>query len=399
MNIAIFHNFMDNIGGAEIVTLTLARELHADIYTTNINPEHIREMGFTDVLPRIKSIGKIPLNAPFRQQTAFYRFGRLNLHKQKIRDLYNVRHAYDFFIISGDWAMSGANHNSPNLWYVHSPLHELWAFKDQIRSTMISPWKRPIYDLWVWFNRKLTLKYAEHVDTFIANSLNTRERISLYYKKESIVINPPIYTNKYGTNLNIEDFATIEVSGAQDTSKDYWLSVNRLVSHKRIEMQTDAFKDIPSENLIIVGSYEKDSKHFETYKDRIEKSATKNVRILNWVPDTKLRNLYANCKGFITTSKAEDFGMTAIEAMASGKPVIAPADGGYKETIIHGETGILIEEINSQKLLTSVHEINEQLALDPKKYAAKCINQAKKFDTAIFIEKIKATINQILNRK
>ena len=85
MKIAIFHNFMDNIGGAEYVDLILARELKADIYTTNINKEKIRKMGFST--DNIFSIGKIPINAPFRQEMAYWKFRRLNLGK-KIRLLY-----------------------------------------------------------------------------------------------------------------------------------------------------------------------------------------------------------------------------------------------------------------------------------------------------------------------
>ena len=100
--IAIFHNYLDNIGGAEIVGLTLARELKADVYTTNIDKEKIKKMGFNDV--NIISIGNIPINAPFRQQLAFLRFRLLNL-----------KNKYDFYIIDGDWAMSGAVKNHPNL--------------------------------------------------------------------------------------------------------------------------------------------------------------------------------------------------------------------------------------------------------------------------------------------
>ena len=74
MKIAIFHNFLDNIGGAEIVGLTLAREFDADIYTTNIDKEKIIKMGFEDVLPRLYSIGKVPINAPLRQQFVLWRF-------------------------------------------------------------------------------------------------------------------------------------------------------------------------------------------------------------------------------------------------------------------------------------------------------------------------------------
>ena len=111
MKIAIFHNFLDNIGGAEIVTLTLARELNADVYTTNIDYDKIKKMGFENIV--IKSIGKIPINAPFRQQMALWRFRRLKLKN------------YDFYIIAGDWAISGAVNNKPNLWYVHSPIREI----------------------------------------------------------------------------------------------------------------------------------------------------------------------------------------------------------------------------------------------------------------------------------
>ena len=91
MRIAVLHSFMDNIGGAERVCLTLARELDADLITTNIDQEKISRMGFHDL--RIRSIGKVPINAPTRQQLCFQRFKKLNLKSE-----------YDFFIIGGEWA-------------------------------------------------------------------------------------------------------------------------------------------------------------------------------------------------------------------------------------------------------------------------------------------------------
>lgn len=361
---------MDNIGGAEVVTLTLARELGADIYTTNINTDHIKEMGFVDVIPRIFSIGKIPLQAPFRHQMAFYKFRKLNLGTK-----------YDFYIISGDWAMSGAVNNKPNLWYVHSPLHELWAFKDYIRNELISAWKRPVYDLWVWFNRKLTLKYSKHMRTFVANSTNTKERIKKYYNAEASIANPPIYTSKYKNNK----------------SNGYWLSVNRLFRNKRVEIQLEAFNNLPEEKLIIVGSYEKSAIQFEEYKKKLDTIKPSNVTILSWVTQEDLVDLYSNSKGFITTSKEEDFGMAVVEAMASGKPVIAPNEGGYKETMIDGETGILIDDINSEKIVQAVSEINKQL-MTYDRFKDACTSQVAKFDTKLFINKIKEIINQNLHK-
>ena len=133
MKIAIFHNFMDNIGGAERVGLTLARELKADFYSTNIDREKIKKMGFSNI--NFISIGKIPINAPFRQQAALRKFRKLNLGNK-----------YDFYIIDGDWAMSGAVINKPNLWYVHSPIREIWDSYRYVRNNLVPFPLRPIFD-------------------------------------------------------------------------------------------------------------------------------------------------------------------------------------------------------------------------------------------------------------
>ncbi len=364
MKIAIFHNYMDNIGGAELVTLALARELNADIYTTNIDKEKIIKMGFAEV--NIISIGKIPLNAPFKQQLALFKFRKLNL-----------RNKYDLYIIAGDWAVSAAINNKPNIWYVHSPLNEIWGFKDYIRTNVLKSYQRPFYDLWVLYNRRLNLKYIKHIGKFIANSENTKNRIRKYYGKDAIVINPPIDTKKFYFEKN----------------KEYWLSVNRLFKNKRIEMQLKAFSMLPDEKLIIVGSYEKSS-HFLKYVDYCKKIKPDNVEIKSWIDEHELIELYSGCKGLITTSKDEDFGMNAVEAMASGKPVIAPNEGGYKETIINNKTGILIDYIDEYKLANAINKLAREINKNPLKYKESCQKQAKKFDLSIFIEKIKEQIRE-----
>jgi len=368
MRIAIFHNYMDNIGGAEMVALVLARELKADLYTTNIDADKISKMGFADVLNRIFSIGKLPKKAPFRQQLAFWKFRKLNLSGK-----------YDFFIIAGDWAMSAAVNNQPNLWYAHSPLNELWEFHQYIRKNILSLWKISPYDFWVWFNRKLTLSYAKSVNIWVCNSENTKNRIKKYYKCEAVVINPPVATTDYKWK----------------NDGNYWLSVNRLVTHKRIDLQVEAFKDLPDEKLLIVGSYEEGVTQFESYKSYIEKIKPNNVEIIHWAEDKKLKDLYASCKGFITTAHDEDFGMTVIEAMAAGKPVIAPREGGYKETVTES-TGILIDDINPKKITQAINTVLNNLKNDPAFYKEACFARAALFDTDIFIAKIKTEIEKIV---
>lgn len=360
MKIAVFHNFLDNIGGAEFVSLIMARELDADIYTTNIDREKISKMGFKDVLPRIFSIGAVPLNPPFKQQIASLRFRLLTLDRK-----------YDFYIISGDWAISGAVKNKPNLWYVHSPIREIWDLYKHTRENIVAWYKRPLFDLWVLYNRYLNKIYIKKVDTIICNSNNTKGRLKLFLDREAVVINPPTDTSKFFFK----------------DSGNYWLSVNRLIAHKRIDLQMKAFEKLPEEKLIIVGSYEQSS-HFKKYAKYCKKIKPDNVEIRSWVDNKELIDLYAGCKGLIATSKDEDFGLNVIEAMASGKPVIAPNEGGYKETIINGKTGILIDDIDENKLIKAIDKINK----DSVKYKNDCLNQAKKFDTSVFIKKIKEEI-------
>ncbi len=364
MNIAVFNNFMDNIGGSEMVTLFLARELNADIYTTNIDAEKIKKMGFADVLGRIHSIGRVPRKAPFRHQLAFWKFRRLDLSGK-----------YDFFIISGEWAMSGALRNHPNMWYVHGPLNELWEFGGFLRKYVLAKWHIPFYAAWVWVNRRLTLSYARSVDVWVCNSKNTQGRIRRYYGKESAIINPPVDASGYEWR---------EGSG-------YWLSVSRLTAHKRIELQMEAFRRLPHKRLVIVGSYESGAAQFESYKARIEKMKPENVKLLHWVDADKLRTLYAECDGFVTTTRDEDFGMNVVEAMAAGKPVVAPNEGGYRETVT-GETGMLIDGITAEKIADAIEEISERLRKNPAHYRDACVERARAFDIGAFTEKIRTAI-------
>lgn len=367
MKIAIFHNFMDNIGGAEYVDLLLAKEIGADIYTTNIDKDKIKKMGFGDVLDRIYSIGKVPVNAPFRQEKSYWLFKNLDVEKD-----YGKK--YDYYFIGGDWAVYGAINNKPNLWYVYSPIREIWDLNKYVRKEMVSWWKRPIFDLWVLLNRKRNRNAVKEVGKIIAISKNVALRVKKYLGKDAKVIYPPTEIGKFHCERN----------------KGYWLSVNRLINHKRVKMQVEAFRKMPSENLVIVGSYEK-SGHFKKYAEEILKDLPKNVSVKSWVSEKELIDLYANCKGFITTSKEEDYGMNVVEAMASGKFVIAPNEGGYKETIINGKTGVLIDNIDESKIISAVKKYWGKTMV----FKNECIKRAKEYDVSVFLKNIKKELSSL----
>ena len=364
--IAIFHNYMDNIGGAEMVVLTLARELGADVYSPAVNQDNIKKMGF-DIEVTVVGDGTLPLNAPARQQSALRALRRLDISKQ-----------YDFFIIAGDWAISAAVNHKPNLWYVHSPIREIWDLYEYAREHivpegLIPNLNRYLFDVWVHYNRFLNRMYVHHAERIICNSENTRQRVKKYLKRDGAVIYPPVDTEKFYFKRTGE----------------YWLSVNRLLKHKNVDIQVNAFKELPAEKLVIVGTYEK-AEHFTEYKKYIEGIKPDNVTLLSHVDFDTLRELYANCKGFITTARDEDFGLTAVEAMASGKPVIAPNEGGYKETILDGMTGKLIDGMDANKLAAAVHEISK----NPLRYKDDSMRRARTFDTQVFVEGIKREIER-----
>ena len=171
MKIAIFHNALDNIGGAEIVDLILARELNkrghrSDIYTTNINKNKIKKMGFET--KNIFSIGSVPINAPLRQEAIYWRFRRLKL-----------KNKYDFYIIAGDWAMGGAVHNKPNLWYVYSPTREIWDLNKYVRKHIVEKHNRLIFDFWVIFRRFMSKYDSKKAQKLIAISNIVKKRIKM----------------------------------------------------------------------------------------------------------------------------------------------------------------------------------------------------------------------------
>jgi glycosyltransferase involved in cell wall biosynthesis len=214
---------------------------------------------------------------------------------------------------------------------------------------------------------------VKNINKIISNSNNIKNKVKEIYKRESLVINPPINTKKF----HFKDH------------QNFWLSVNRLMPEKRIDMQIRAFNNLPNEQLIILGGHDN---HNFRYLKQLDSLSSINTVFLKDVSEEELIKMYSLCKGFITTARDEDFGMTVVEAMASGKPVIAPNEGGYKETVINNKTGILINNINEEKIIQAIKQINQELEINPNKYKEACINQAKKFDTEVFVNKIKEII-------
>lgn len=356
MKIVIFHDYFMTIGGAEKLVLILARALGADIITTDLDTSLIKKMGFNDV--KIISIGKTIQKPILRQVSSCIRFALCDFHDD-----------YDFFIFSGNWAHFASKKHKPNILYCHTPAKAFYENIDYIQNKSLLI--KLFFKIWIFFHKYLYEYYMNHIQLIVTNSKNTELKVKKYLHRDvAKIIYPPIDCDHY----------------AFQESGNFWLSVNRLYPEKRIELQLDAFKMMPEENLVIVGSYAKND-YISNYAKKLKHDVSKNISFCESITEKEIIALYSRCKGFISTAKDEDFGMAVLEAMASGKPVVCVKEGGYLESVIDKVNGFLVEP-NVHDIVNAVKIISKE----PQKYKNACKEQAKKFDISIFIKNMKKVI-------
>jgi len=353
MRIAIFHDYFRTIGGAEKLILTLARHLGADVITTDVDREQIKKLGFEDV--KVVSIGGLVKKSPFKMFHGMARFYFCDFSKD-----------YDYFIFSGNLAPYASHRHRPNLWYCHTPVRILYDLREQVIAARKDPVSRAVVAAAIALLTRVDKRSVGRVDRIVANSRNTAGRIKRFLGRDSVIVYPPCDTSRFHPG---------EDGG-------YWLSVNRRYPEKRVDVQVNAFGRMPGERLVIIGDYGKGD-DAARYAERIKAEKPANVTIVGNVPEEELISYYARCRGLITTAVDEDFGMTAVEAMASGKPVVAVGEGGYLESVIDGITGVFIR-CTEEAIISAVKEVSR----NPGEYRDACLEQGKKFDVSIFLGKM-----------
>jgi glycosyltransferase involved in cell wall biosynthesis len=241
--------------------------------------------------------------------------------------------AYDLVVSSESGPAKGVQVRSTarHICYCHTPMRYIWElYPEYMREWTVPSWKRAIIAPVAHYLRIWDYAAAARVDQFVANSENVRRRIRRCYRREAIVIYPPVEVGSFYWK----------------PAEDYYLIVAELVAYKRIDLAIKAFRR-SGRKLRIVGT----GPDF----DRLRRLSGPGITFCGRVSAAELRELYARCRALLVPGE-EDFGMTAVEALASGKPVIALARGGALEAAPAGtlNAGFWFQDPDEGQLLKAV---------------------------------------------
>ncbi|MCO5144942.1 MAG: glycosyltransferase [Aquamicrobium sp.] len=354
--IAVFHDHFSIRGGGERLVLTLAQALGADLvhgyatpatYEPAMFPEGTVDLGLPNALRR-GGVRAVALGVLFARQRR--RAG-----------------AYSTRIFSGVAAPLAAPERSRtgrNIFYCHTPPRFLFDQREHFLGQLGGAARLAAGPVLARFERAY-LAAVGRMDVILTNSQNTRRRIRDYLGRDSEVVYPPCPTASFAWK-------------GQD---DYYLSTARLSGLKRVDVIVEAFLRLPDKRLLVASGGEE--------RERLERMAAgaPNIEFLGWSDEVRLRELIGRAVATIYVPREEDFGMSPVESMAAGKPVIGVAEGGLTETIVDGETGILLDRtFSAGDLAEAVH------ALTPDRAAAMraaCEARAALFTEERFIDSMK----------
>jgi glycosyltransferase involved in cell wall biosynthesis len=368
MKVALVHDYIKEFGGAERVLKILA-EIYpkAPIYTAFYvkNSTAGREFEGKEVkesfLAPLLKFGKLYSPLRFLAPVIWKSF-----------DLSD----HDLVITSASWYIARGfkvKDNTKVICYCHTPPRWLYGYEASVGFTKYWPVK--IYSAIVGhFMRIFDYRSAQEIDYFVANSENVAARIKKFYRREAKVIYPPVEVEKiFKVSMSVK-------------KKDYYLIVSRLVGAKGLEAAAKAAKRAGF-RLKIVG----EAHGFSDVAERLNKLSGGNIELLGRLEDRALYKTYAEAKGFLALARDEDFGITPVEAMAAGTPVIAYSGGGFKESIIDGKTGIFIDDRGAKTIKEAIEKL-ERIKWDKKALE----RQARKFSKERFVRETKQFVNSIV---
>lgn len=330
MKLALVHDWLNGMRGGE-KGLEVLCDLFpdADLYTLFYEPDRV-SAAIRRMNPRPSVLQRFPLaRRYYRHYLPLYPWaiGKFDMT------------GYDAVISSSHCAAKGIrlNDRQVHICYCYAPMRYIWEQYDAYFGGR-NRWRLSSLAMRFWRERlrRWDVATAKRVTSFIAISATVANRITRYYGREAKVVHPPVDTDRFhplGTEQG-----------------DYFLVVAALVAYKRIDLAVEVFARVGLP-LWVVGEGPE--------RQELERSAGPTTRFLGWVGDDELVRLYNGCRALIFPGE-EDFGITAVEAQACGRPVIALRKGGAVETVLDQRTGLFFNEPTGESLCQAIETFNKR---------------------------------------
>src|SRR3989442_3111696 len=353
MKVALVHDYLNQMGGAERVVMAF-HEIFPDapIYTAIYDAKRV-DPAFQKMDIRTSFMQKFPLVTKHHQPyLPFYPFAmeRLDLR------------GYDLVLSSSSAFGKGVitRPETMHICYCHTPMRWCWNYDEYVKREQLGRISRSVLPFFITGLRVWDQTSAMRVDHFIANSPAVAERIQKYYRRDAVVIPPPVEVDRFTFDPTI-------------MPDEYFLIVSRFMPYKRIDLAIEACNRLQLP-LVIIGSGRDEI--------RLKSIAGPTIRFMGRLSDQEVLHYYAHCRAFILPGE-EDFGITPLEAQASGRPVIAYAAGGALASVIESVTGTFFQKQTVESLV----EVLE--SFDERRYDPQIIrNHALEFDMPRFHRRI-----------
>lgn len=360
MKVAIVHYWLVGMRGGEKVVEALCRMYpRADIFTHVYVPEAMSE-----TIRRHKVTTSFINRLPWAR-TQYPRYLPLMPLALEQFDL----RGYDLIISSESGPAKGIipPPGSVHVCYCHSPMRYIWNMFHDYRERA-GPVTRAAMPVLAHYVRNWDAISADRVDHFVANSQTVAARIRRYYRRDAEVINPPVEVDAFQVRPR-------EELGA------FYLMVGELVRYKRPELAVKAFNET-GRPLVVIGGGE--------MLGELRRMAGPNVRIMGPQPFDVLREHYGRCQALIFPGE-EDFGIVPVEAMASGRPVIAYRRGGATETVVDGTTGLFFDSQSVGAILEALQRF-DAWDFNPAAIAA----HARRYASDLFEQRMTRHLDQLV---
>lgn len=356
--VAIIADWLTVFGGAESVLVSMRNIFpHAPVFTTVSLPHMENRFGnvHTTLLNRFPRFlrKRHPFLLPFFPKA----IESINLQE------------FDLVLSSSSFVAKGVltHPNQLHVCYCHAPARYFWGdWQEYVNHFPLPKILKPLLPRFFTKYRQWDCLAANRPDVYLANSHFIAESIQKYYRKSAEVLSPPVDTMRFR-------------EGQSEAKEDFYLGFGRIVPQKRFDILISAFQEMPHRRLVLAG----DGRSLLDLQKKAK--GAKNIEFLGRVPDADVPKLLGRARALLFP-QLEDAGISSLEALSAGTPVIAYGKGGVLSTLKDGETGVFFEKQTPESLIDAISHFEKQESLFSRKAL---LSHTEQFSCEIFEEKLR----------